>query len=64
MLRNYESNMRLSKQGQRQCVKAPPVKTPAFGSYLHSQRLVKSYGPLKKMEILFILPYGANLQVD
>lgn len=56
--------MRLSQQAQEQCVKAPPVKTPAFGSYLHSQRLVKSYGPLKKMEILFILPYGANLHVD
>lgn len=35
MLRNDESKMRLSQQGQGQHVKAPPVKTPAFGSNLH-----------------------------
>lgn len=65
MLSNDESKMRLSQQGQGQRVKAPPAKTRAFGRHVRGQRLVKGYGPLEaKMEILFILPYDAYLQVD
>lgn len=58
--------MGLSQRGQRQCVKTPPVKTPALGSYLHSQRLVKNYRPFKekKLKKLLILPSDAYLRVD
>lgn len=53
--------MRLSQQEQRQFVKTPPVRTLAFGSHLHSQRLVKNYRAFKekKWKILLILPYDA-----
>lgn len=43
--------MRLSQQEQRQFVKTLPVRTLAFGSHLHSQRLVKNYRSFKEKKV-------------